>query len=455
MDAQTLRSRLFAIRDLLGPWWQMPLAFFILLIPAACYGVFYLGQGMDQIISVMLFPFALRVGERGERPFRYLIWSLIISILGLWLQTNLFVFLGLGFGFLFLLEFYFGKIGWLPALLLLLMTPFLSSWLTSFTFPLQLYQSKVLGELLGGMGWQVEVHGNRFLLHENWFAVDAACLGIHILSIGFFITVLILAIFQANRYWTWWEIGLWLILAAILSWVANFARMLILVIFQSPPSTLGHELTGLLSIGLFIALPIYGLIWLRVNWGRQAENNLPKTIKIHLRGKPKFLPHIWSLLLAILVIWKFWTFTLPFSKSVNHLSLTGHTSKVVHPGIVQFSNSNSLVYLKAPETPWRADHNPSICWTGGGFKVEQIHLDTLANKEVFKAILVNQPDSLYTAWWYDSGKTQTCHQLEWRKWALMDKQKFYLINVSKGTESALDSAASKLLDDGIAVFGAK
>lgn len=439
--------------DKLGPWWQMPLAFLLWLIPGLIWGEYYLGQGLNQLIALMLFPFALQIREKGKRSYRFLFWSIAATILAIPLGNNIFVFMALAFGLLFILEYFLGKVGYLPAILFLLMTPFLSSWLTAFTFPLQLGQSAQIGKMLEGIGMEVEVHGNRFLLYGHWFSVDAACLGIHILSMGFFIATLILAWFEKRRPWSWWEIGLCLCLAAGLSYAANFARMFILVLFQSPANTFGHELTGLLAIGLFVGLPMYVAIWLRTRFlaGDISQQEIrPNT----LRHKWQlFLPHFWTICLGGLLIWKFWTFGIPAKEQLEGISLPNHQSKIVANGIAQLSNSASLIYVKAPTSPWRADHHPGICWQGNGFEVQQIRLDSLGGKEVFKALLVHPPDTLHTAWWYDNGEKTTPHQLEWRKWAILGAHDFYLINVSKANEDALDEELIDLMEEGISVFG--
>lgn len=454
MDAQTIKKRAWAIAKGLGPWWHMPLAFLIWLFPALFWGEFYLGQGLNQVISLMLLPFALKIRQADQKSHRFFFWSLGCALFSFPLGNNILVFMALGFGLLFLIEFYLGKVGYLPALLVLLMTPFLSSWLTAFTFSLQLSQSAWIGGFLAGnLGMDVAVQGNRFLLNGRWFSVDAACLGIHILSMGFFIAVLILSIFEKRKTWGWWEIGLWLVLAALFSYLANLIRMFVIVLFQSPPNTLGHELTGLFALAFFVGLPLYLGIWWRSSFISQEEKTKTRLHVSIQKGWKGYFPKLWALCLAALVCWRFWAPAASARDKLESLSYPGYDCRIASPGIAQLSQPNSLIYIKAPTSPWRADHHPSICWQGTGFDVQQIHLDNFAGREVFKALLISQTDTLHTAWWYDNGQRSTPYQWEWRKWAFQGEGDFYLVNVSKPSEKELDKALYEILENGLYSFG--
>jgi len=452
MEGQGINRFILGEKGIPASWWEFPMVMVILLLLCGIFGEYYLGRGINLIISLMLLPLALQVRQPGVYSSRYGWWSLACGILAPISGNNLLVFLALGFFFLFTLEFYLGKTSFLPPLLFLLMTPLLSSWLTAFTFPLQLMQSGQLGALLTRMGMEVEVRGNRFHFEENWFAVDAACLGIHMLSMSLFIVVLLMASLEDRKAWKWWEVAGAVVLGVGLAYLANFFRMLALVIFRSPPETLGHELMGLLSLGIWVGLPVYILLGIR------GKGHLPS----HTMGKLRFrndlesvflkaIPHLGLLLLTVLVGWKLW-FSAPTSADMKDIYRPGFECRMLQPGIAQLSREGSLIYLKVPTSPWRADHHPTICWRGTGFDIRELEVKNLGKWEVFTATLVNGSDRLYTSWWYDNGEEITADAWEWRIKAIQGSKPFYLVNVSSTSESELEAGVIRVLTEGLDSF---
>ncbi|MEO0898601.1 MAG: exosortase N [Bacteroidota bacterium] len=443
------------LKEIALPWWRIPLFLVMWGIPMFVWGEYYLGNGLNQVLGVMLLPFAIKVLEPGTYSLRYVWAALILMLASIVFENHLLLFLAGGTCFLLLLEYYVGRVNYLPIALLLLMSPFLASWFTAFTFPLQLGQSEKIWKLLNMLGVETELAGNRFYLNGKWFAVQAECLGIHILNMGLFIALLVMALFEDKVSWSWWKISLVLVLATLLSYAANFIRMMVLVIFQSPPKTLGHEIVGLLSIGFCVALPIYLSIWFMSKWASKISSN--KAI-VPIRKKfahpiLPFLPHITALVFCLMVIWQYHRMRKPIRKELENLHYEGYTCQRIRQGIASLSSEEVLIYVKAPASFWQADHHPTICWRGSGYAVRHISEDSVGKNVVMKAQLHREGEVLYTAWWYANGEMITPSQWEWRRRSASGEPSFCLFNVSVDDPEQLEVECEKLLGTSFVELG--
>ena len=101
-------------------------------------------------------------------------------------------------------------------------------------------------------------------------------------------------------------------------------------------------------------------------------------------------------------------------------------------------NGEILVYVKNPVVPYRANHNPMICWQGSGYEFNHVFEEEIdAANKVNMAELKKGNDVLYTAWWFESSQSQTSSQWDWRMKSLKQNEKFYLINVTSENKTIL------------------
>lgn len=75
-----------------------------------------------------------------------------------------------------------------------------------------------------------------------------------------------------------------------------------------------------------------------------------------------------------------------------------------------------------------------------------IREETVPGKEIYMGTLEKGNDILYTAWWFDNGKSKTVRQLEWRWKSLKGEGEFVLINISTTTEQELRSKITELIE---------
>ncbi|MEM7514544.1 MAG: archaeosortase/exosortase family protein, partial [Bacteroidota bacterium] len=238
---------------------RLVLGLLLILIPLIVWARDYIPTGFGFWIGLAIFPFTFSNIDQSQRSNRYLLWALGFGSLHLALGNKMLLFMTPICSMLWLVECTKGKVGYLPMIQGFLLTPFLNAWMNLFTFPLRMYQSKQIGAILSRLGLEVEVQGNRFLVEGYGFMIEEGCLGIHTLIFSFLLTTFILSLRVSSVNYSLLKMGIWYGLAFVLAFIANFIRSLILVIFRSPPDTLGHELTGIISVIAFVGLPIWWL----------------------------------------------------------------------------------------------------------------------------------------------------------------------------------------------------
>ena len=132
-----------------------------------------------------------------------------------------------------------------------------------------------------------------------------------------------------------------------------------------------------------------------------------------------------------------------FALSTNQINK--YRASEFAPGIVKLESSESLIYVKYVRGFYDTDHNPTICWKGSGYELQEIEQTSIAGCAVFTALLANGKEKLYTAWWYGNGKSNTNDQLTWR-WDMIKGAKDYaVINVTASKKKNLYSEVKDVL----------
>ena len=424
------------VRELIHRDRRLILGLLLILIPLIFWARDYIPTGFGFWIGLAIFPFTFSNIDQSQVSHRYLFWALGFGSLHLLLGNNMLLFMTAICSMLWLIECTKGKVGYLPMVQGFLLTPFLNAWLNLFTFPLRMYQSKQIGAILSRLGLEVEVQGNRFLVEGYAFMIEEGCLGIHTLIFSFLLTTFILSLRVSSVNYSLLKMGIWYGLAFVLAFIANFIRSLILVIFRSPPDTFGHELTGIISVIVFVGLPIW---WL----GTSATTSPTKG------ETPQFSQKTDSSFFSVatfffpMVIGGFLLYTLflkaePEVGSLNEMHLAHFEKVQLTPDVAQFRNEEILLYVKAPCSPWRSDHNPQTCWAGSGFTFDHVEMITnRAGYPIMLGKLIRKDEVLYTSWWYDNGQRITADQWKWRQAVLKGDDPYYLLNLTMEDKGSL------------------
>ena len=438
--------------------------FLAMLIMAALLIYFkfdYLFQRFIFLMGLLFVPY-VSIKRSGEKSIRFGVLSLIMGSLLDFENGNMLFYFCACFGLLFLWEYKNGKLNNLPFFLFIIISPVFQYIANVWSFPIRLELSKLAGKVLSLMGRKIEVAGNVILLDGQEFAVDAACMGLNMLSVSLLLSLVLLAHQERLHKMTFsfWEINGWMFLALVLSVFSNFNRLLSLVLFNVLPDNPMHDVWGLLALFAFVLIPVFLLLKWRAKLSRVSTQSANTTEKLptkpiedkSLLNKNKwiekfYIPSIVSIAIIFILIFNGNSKDANLSNNLNyvsHISLPGFNKTTTPDGMLKLSNDSLLIYVKPPAGFLRASHDPRICWRGSGFEFKQIKKEKLDGLEFYTAIMEKGDDRLFTAWWYDNGQNKTVEEWTWRWNEVLGGGKgYYLINFTCSTKEELERAIKR------------
>jgi exosortase N len=204
--------------------------------------------------------------------------------------------------------------------------------------------------------------------------------------------------------------------------------------FHIMPSTLLHEVVGLVCLIVYIILPAGFLIKKVVKW------EPPSVLK---PGTQESAASIWwklTVMVTLLVcVWR--VNPAHAAEEVTAAPIkSGYKARRLESGVFQLDAPSRLVYIKPIKNCYSVEHNPMICWKGSGYVFQEVAVEKSTGREIYFSILKKGKEQLFTAWWYESGRTQTISQAEWRRDALFNAKHYALINITAATRRELDAA---------------
>lgn len=397
----------------------------------------YFFPQLQVILAMLVAPFVFKIRKQSAPVSRYFYLSLLFTGIYYILCMKLFLFLGIGCLLFYSIENNFGKIGFLPFIFLVSISPALHYVVTLFTFTLRLWLSHYAAGLLNAIHVNVTCCGNYFILADGFtFNVDKACLGLNMFNTGLALTCLLIGLSESKQLKSLPVLQLMItfISACLLLIVANFLRIIMIVLFRSMPGTASHELIGMFSLIAYMAAPVYFLITrLLKRYGTLPVEYAPG----------RFSGWQYSVALpAIAFACLFFSFT-----SVEHslktvvrdqkletLQLEGFYKLKKEDGVMEYRRDSLLVYIKPAIKMFESDHPPALCWRGSGFDVEQVSEIEVLHYKVLMATIKKGNKTQYTAWWYDNGLIKTDSQWHWR---MAKGEPFRIINITATTKKEL------------------
>lgn len=398
------------------------------------------------ILAVVVAPFIFRIKEQFVYSDRYFYVSIFCVVAYYCLYMKLFLFLALGTFLFYSIESRFGKIGLLPLIFLICISPALRYIITTFTFTLRLALSYYAAELLNSIGYPVQCNGNYFTLSDGFtFNVDKACLGLNMFSTGLALTTLMIG-FTEKRWMKSLSfihlIGIFATACCLLV-TANFLRILLIVFFRSLPGTTSHELIGIFSMIIYMAFPVYVLVnYLVKHFAR--EQAIRST-----QARPSFNKRIVIPVGVFALL--FFSFknveqnskTIVKDSKLEKLVLNGFTKVKKQDGVMEYRRDSLLVYIKPAVRVFESDHPPALCWKASGFDVEQISEINVNNTMILMATIKRGVNTQYTAWWYDNGKIKTTSQWLWR---FSKAEPFRIVNLTSRYKAELIVSCKEFLE---------
>ncbi|MEM1320317.1 MAG: exosortase N [Bacteroidota bacterium] len=401
----------------------------------------YLLLDFSFVLGLLLSPFIIRGGQ-GVGGHRFAGWALAGFLLLFWERNSSLYFFSIGAAMLYVLEQWRGRLNKLSLALLLLLSPIFRQVLNGWSFPIRLWLSEQAAAALGTLGYTASAQGNIIILNGIEHAVDPACAGLKMLSTALLLGLVLLAYRERQRqaYIGFLPLGLSLLLLLLLAVVANFNRLLALVIFHILPGHPMHDGIGLLSLLLYVWLPFYFFTGF---WWKAEKERSPEW-----RGQPLSW-RSWGLsgLLLLLAIGGGRQFGQPLQMEDARLAAfrpADFEASLTTNGVLQLKRSDALIYVKPPVKPWQGSHDPRICWRGSGYDFARVEKVRLAGGEVYKGELVKGEERIYSAWWYDDGEAQTVEEWDWRWNSWWRGRSYYLINVNTAEESCLEELVVRM-----------
>jgi exosortase N len=373
---------------------------------------------------------------------RYLATGVVLLGLSFLLPVNAFIFFGTAFLLFYILGAGVAGMGFQSFCCLLIASPVFAYGVNAFSFPLRLQLARIAGKILLLWRDDIQVSGNSVLHSGTSFAVDPACMGLHMLAVSLLLGLILMGLMQrkwGRRISAKWTI-FFLISLVVLNLVSNLVRILLLIQFSILPDNWLHDIAGLLCLLLYVCLPSAYL-------ARYAVNRRGHPEAAGDEGKNNGVAFRWMLVVIAIAA----TLRVHTSDSYgrfnekDRIKIEGFSSTFTSPGILKLDNPRALVYVKFLRGFYDTEHNPTVCWKGSGYEFRDIHVQPVLGREIYMARLENEDETLYTAWWFGNGHQTTVGQWDWRLDMLKGGHGYAVINVTTSSEEEMQEVLKDLL----------
>ena len=430
---------------------------------------FYLPRNFSLLLGLIFAPFIIRSVDT-QTTDRFLWPTLLLGLSLFFLKTNSLYYAFGGCLLLFLWESRQGRLNNLPLFLLAVLSFLVQQVLNNWSFPIRLKLSAWAGKLIALLGYPITVSGNMIYMNGQPFSVDPACMGLKMMVTGQLLALVIFAYFERKHKLTFSfsKISLGLLTVITLTILANFIRLIALIIFKIMPDNPLHDIIGLVSLIVYALLPFYlGVQYLTK---KELKTDIKVKSKLPYRILPKYLiPEFqqiqgklrikyhegsrFKLGLPIILLGLFFYHGIQskqpipvFSQPYPTEKFTDFQQTTTQKGMLKLENDSTLVYIKPPVSLFQGSHDPRVCWQGSGYSFQNIQVEKIEENEVYTAILKHEDEQFYTAWWYDNLEQTTIEEWEWRLEGLQGQQGYFLVNVSSINRTILLHHVNQLLN---------
>jgi|GEM_PF-6336105 len=410
-----------------------------IVLPAICFiGLFpnFLERDTFFWICIVTIPISIIKGNRNFPFFTLVISFGLITIL---FPTVIGTYLTVCCAILFFLQLWKGGIHIIGLIHLFLASPFFIYTSTLVSFPIRIWLTQVVSFLLGISGIENKANGNIIEMGDLTFLVDSACAGLHLLSYGILFGTIILALHIRSKNMSGWKmINLYLLLVLLIIW-GNIVRIYLLVALDIREDNWMHYGLGLAIFVFQVLLPFYFLVE-RFNNNQSSENSFQASVKF---------PALHSIVSSLLILLVFLRTNIYLEAKQNFQLVNKENIgiEMVRDDVAKMYDGKVLTYIKSPVAPYRANHNPMICWSGSGFAFGHVFKEyILGIGEVNMAKLSKGKDRMYTAWWFESAQGRTANQWSWRWRNIQNGERFYLVNVTSNSQDILIEQLKKMRD---------
>ena len=396
----------------------------------------YLHYNFHLLLGLFTIAVTIRI-DKQQKSYRLLYGVFFFFVVLFFFKITFFYFLLWVFCVLASIELLIGKINHAPLLACFLISPIFDYINAMIGFPIRIQLAEMVINVLHLFIEDISAQGNIIVIRGESFSVDNACAGLKTLGFSYAISLILLSFHERKyarslRFFSY----VYLLLATlILVIIANGIRIALLVLFQIPEGTISHETFGIIAVIVYILTPLYfGISYIIKNtdfWF--VPNEKTKTTSI----KKSF--YVVTILFTSLVIFGFRDALYKEIFPENNLNIPGkyaHDDKTF--GVKKLSKKDVLIYIKPPVQAYQLEHSPTICWQGSGFKFHQIENKPFCGTNIYFGTLKNESKTMYTAWFFDNGKTATTDPFEWRWLTIKGEPGFSLINITATSPNKLE-----------------
>ncbi|MCF0073526.1 exosortase N [Dyadobacter sp. CY261] len=396
-------------------------------------------------MGMILIPFLFSAFPPGQKSWRMAPMVALIIIICCFRGETSFRFLLLICACLLVTETYFGKLNPLLFLTLLVASPIFKYVTEVFTFPIRLQITAWTGWLLQKARIPASTEGNSILLNGSEFSVDPACMGLQMTGFAIFSAIFLLtdgrkryqrslnAVFQAG----------FIALAFVLNILGNLIRIIMLVLLKIAPSNPMHDMTGIICLLVYVVMPLYFVS--RYIYQRFAEPTSQRPTSPRRFSAYRLAVHTGLLLSCAFLCFPKPPFNVRPIRAMEIRPPGDYETNQLASGVVQFKNSDALVYVKPIPAFYSTEHSPATCWTGSGYHLGRVSRKVVGGSTVYIGTLKKGKEELFTAWWFSDGLDATSGQLDWR-WRCLAKNRHYqLINVTSDNADRLEKEVKRWL----------
>ena len=233
------------------------------------------------ILGLITLPFTFHF-EENKKSERWVVAVVFLLLSTFFLSSYTFFYLAIVAGFLWVFERHFGRQTLLPLAIFITISPVFKYLTAVFSFDIRLFLTHIAAKVLRWVDPSVLAVGNVIQSKGKDWQIDEACMGLNMLGLGLILTYFFMAHHgnYAQKRATLRGILFSVSLSFLLNLGSNLIRIITLVNFKIPPGTSGHEIVGLLSLGVYTLLPLYFLIRksTQFNWFFKPNNAASKVL---------------------------------------------------------------------------------------------------------------------------------------------------------------------------------
>ena len=361
--------------------------------------------------------------------WKYPLMAAASILLGCWIPVQTFYYFSAALCLICLLELRFGRQSPLVGLALLSAAPVTSYLVDVFTFPIRLSLTAGAANILRWLDPRACAEGTSIVYQGTRFNIDTGCMGLYMFLVAVQIGLFLLSVQVRKNECVVKRIPMLLFFFALflLTIVANFLRILLLITLNCPAGTARHQWVGLICFTAYVLIPATYLI-------RRFFKSSPSSEELRVSATRGWVP---AGLYVILLVGLLIQGMLLKTSNNDFLSAQRVLDKFqpvdlceASPGVQQFHSRGALVYVKQVRGFFDTDHQPMMCWQGTGYEFVQTSLHSVGSQHCYMGEMRRGNQVLYSAWWYDNGYQQTSSAWDWRWRMVKGEAPYALVNVT-------------------------